>query len=253
VKEFIIYESELSDYLMNDYERAIPIVILLVIILLIFIFRKNIRNNKKIEKSIRYIVLLIITLTTSLFYLGNWLIQGMSIDKLPFHLCYLCNILCGIILIRPNKKIFDFLIFAGVMGGISSLISIDRSMSSKYLKYHYFMSAHLAIILVPIYFAAIYKWFINKRELIKAYIGLQAMGITMGIFNYIFKTDYFFVSFTSNIAAKGTVLEGLGQRYDYFVKLELLSFLYFIAWYLLLALLQVIVHRSQGTVNDDFQ
>ena len=48
----------------------------------------------------------------------------------------------------------------------------------------------------------------------------------MGIINYYFGSNYFFVSFTSNIAAKGTILEALGNGYDYFINLEILSVIY---------------------------
>lgn len=48
----------------------------------------------------------------------------------------------------------------------------------------------------------------------------------MGVFNHMFNTDYFFVTFNSNIAAKGTILEDIGSGYNYFINLELLSLIY---------------------------
>jgi len=62
--------------------------------------------------------------------------------------------------------------------------------------------------------------------IIRSFIYLQGLGLLMGIVNYYFGSNYFFVSFTSNIAAKGTILEGLGNGYDYFIKLEVLSVIY---------------------------
>jgi len=236
MKEFISYERENPNYIMNDYERFLPIILLIVILFLLFIFKKKIRLNNKFERRLRYFFAGIIIIVTSLFYLGNWIIKGLTINKLPLHLCYICNVLCAAILIKPNKKIFNFLLFAGVLGGISSILSMDKSMSSRYLKYYYFMVAHLSIIIVPIYLSIINKWFISKLELLRAYLILQVMGLSMGIINSIYKTDYFFVSFTSNIAAKGTILEDLGTGYDYFIKLEFLSLIYFIVWYISLTL-----------------
>lgn|GEM_PF-2173083 len=236
MKDFIIYERAAENYIMNNYERFLPIILLIIILLLIIFFRNQIRRNKKIERIIRYFLAAFIMIITTIYYLGNWTIKGFSINNLPLHLCYICNILSAITLLKVNKRIYNFLLFAGLLGGISSLLSMDRSMSSRYLKYYYFMTAHLSIIIVPIYFAIIYKWFINKLELFRAYLILQLMGLSMGIINSIYKTDYFFVSFSSNIAAKGTILEDLGSGYDYFIKLEFLSLIYFILWYLSLIL-----------------
>lgn len=234
MKEFIIFERETRNYIMNNHERFLPIILLTVILFIIFIFRNKIKANKKLERRIRYIFALIIMVITTTYYLGNWIISGLAINKLPLHLCYICNILSAIILIKPRKKIFNFLLFVGVLGGISSFLSMDKSMSSKYLKYYYFMTAHIAIIVVPIYFALMNKWFLNKSELIKSYITMQILGLSAGIINSIYKTDYFFLSFSSNIAAKGTILEGLGKGYDYFIKLEILSIIYFLFWYIII-------------------
>lgn len=118
MKEFIIFERETRNYIMNNHERFLPIILLTVILFIIFIFRNKIKANKKLERRIRYIFALIIMVITTTYYLGNWIISGLAINKLPLHLCYICNILSAIILIKPRKKIFNFLLFVGVLGGI---------------------------------------------------------------------------------------------------------------------------------------
>lgn len=59
------------------------------------------------------------------------------------------------------------------------------------------------------------------------------MGIIIGIFNHKFNTNYFFILFNSNLAAKGTILEVLGEGYNYFINLEVLVTIYTIAIYIL--------------------
>jgi len=230
MEKFIIYDRVVENYKMNFMERYIPIFILIIILAIIFIYRRKIRGNIKADKVIRGIILSINIAVTITYYIGRWIYIGVNADNIPLHLCYLCNILSIIILLNKNKKIYGFLLFSGLIGGISSLTSMDVTLSSKHLKYYYFMVAHISIIIVPLYFSFVYKYRLKSKDIINSFIYIQILGILMGIINYYFKSNYFFVSFTSNIAAKGTILEGLGQGYEYFLKLEILSIIYLCIW-----------------------
>lgn len=230
MKDFIIYDRGENLYRMSFLEKNIPILILFIILALIYFFRKHIRENIKLEKSIRLTMLFINAFVTISYHIGRWIYIGVRTDNIPLHLCYICNIFSIIMLINKNEKIHKFLLFAGIIGGISSLISVDVTLSSNYLKYYYFMIAHISIIIVPIYFSIVHKYKLTTKNIITSFLYVQALGILMGIINYFFKSNYFFVSFNSNIAAKGTILEELGNGYDYFINLEKLAFYYFLLW-----------------------
>ena len=163
----------------------------------------------------------------------TWLINGIEVDNLPLHLCYIANILCIILGFTKSKKIYDFVICYGAIGGIASLISMDTSLSSMYFKYYQFMVSHISIIVIPIYFLLIHRYYLNESKVIKLYILLQIMCIIIGIFNHKLNTNYFFILFNSNLAAKGTILEVLGEGYNYFINLEVLVTIYTIAIYIL--------------------
>lgn len=233
MKEFIIYDRYESIYRMNFFERNIPIFILIIMMLGIYLFRKKIRGNLKIDRFLRYTLATISILITLIYYMGRWIYIGINPDTLPFHLCYICNIISIIMLISKNKKIHAFLLFAGIIGGLSSLISVDVTLSSRYLKYYYFMIIHINIIIVPLYFSIVHRYCLKYKDIIKAFLYLQGLGILMGFINNYFNSNYFFVSFTSNVAAKGTILEDLGSGYSYFINLEVLSLVYLILWLLI--------------------
>lgn len=240
LRNFIVNVNDKDNYIMNNYERYGPFIIILIVIIIILVNKDILIKNSKIEKKIRCIFSFIVGVVISFYYLGNWIILGVDINNLPFHLCYLCTILCIILSTNKNKKIFNFILVCGFIGGLGSFISIDLSLSSMYFKYYKFIISHIAIIILPIYFIVIYNYKLKIKELLEVFIELEILAIIMGIFNSYFKTNYFFVSFNSNFAAKGTILENLGEGYKYFINLELVTILYFSIIFILLKIIELI-------------
>ncbi|MCR1951692.1 TIGR02206 family membrane protein [Clostridium sp. DSM 100503] len=226
MKNFFILQRPNKNYQMSNMEQFIPIIIMILIIVLLVVYRNKIRRNDKIEKMIRYTLTGLSSIIFIFYYLITWLINGVKVDNLPIHLCYIVNILCIILGFTKSKKIYDFVICYGVIGGVASLISMDTSLSSMYLKYYQFMISHISIIVIPIYFLLVHRYYLKEYNVIKLYLLLQVMGFAVGIFNHKFNTNYFFVLFNSNLAAKGTILEGVGEGYNYFINLEVLVLIY---------------------------
>ena len=238
IRNFIVNISDNDYYIMNNYERYAPFIILFLLFLAILILKDFIRYNSKLEKNIRLVFSFITGITISFYYIGNWLILGIDINNLPFHLCYICTILSIILALNKNKKIFNFLLVCGVIGGLSSFIVIDLSLYSSYFKYYQFTLSHISIIILPIYFIVIHNYKLQIKELLEVFIQLEILSIVFGIFNSYFKTNYFFVSFTDNFAAQGTILEGLGNGYRYFVNLQIVGVIYFLLIFILLKILE---------------
>lgn len=84
------------------------------------------------------------------------------------------------------------------------------------------MGIHMLIAIVQIYYAVVYKYLPNKKEVIETFVAVHILAVFMGIFNEIFKTDYMYISFTKNIGLSGTILESLGNGYTYLITFEFL-------------------------------
>ena len=238
LRDFIVKVNNNDNYIMNSYERYAPFIVLFLLIIIIVLTKNIIRNNIKLEKRLRWIFSFLAGGVISIYYISNWIILGIDINNLPLHLCYFCTILSIILALNKNKKIFNFILVCGFIGGLGSFISIDLSLSSSYFKYYKFIISHIAIIILPIYFIIIHNYKLKIKELLEVFIKLELIGIIIGIFNSYFRTNYFFVSFSSNFAAKGTILEDLGEGYKYFINLELTAILYFFIIFILLKVLE---------------
>ena len=166
LRDFIIKVNKNDNYIMNSYERYAPFIILFLLIVILALTKNNIRNNIKLEKRVRYIFSFLIGSIIILYYISNWIVFGIDINNLPLHLCYFCTILSIILALNKNKKLFNFILVCGFIGGLGSFISIDLSLSSSYFKYYKFIISHIAIIILPIYFIIIHNYRLKVKELL---------------------------------------------------------------------------------------
>lgn len=228
--EFFNYVT-VFDHKITVLEIGIPLLFIAIIIILIFTFRNKLRLDSKTDKIVRSI-LFILLLT---FYVSNyillWTQSSIKISNLPLQLCPISALLCILLLINKNKKIFNFVIFTGVLGGIGSVLSPDVSCSFIYYRYYQFMGMHMLIAIVPIYYAIVYKYLPNKKEAIEIFVAVHILAVFMGIFNTIFNTDYMYISFTKNIGPRGTILASFGEGYMYIITFEVFVAVLFIIWF----------------------
>ena len=166
----------------------------------------------------------------------------MNCDTIPLHICFISNILCIILCFNKSKALSNFLFFIGILGGKVSLLLPDLSLSYEYFRYYQFYICHISIILIPLYFYIVYNYKPNFIDCIKSFLILNIIGIPIGTFNEIYKTNYMFISFTSNFAAKGTILENLISGNNYILYLDIIVFLALIFWYLVI----LIVSKSKS-------
>ena len=221
------------NYELSTLEKILPIFLLIFIITLLIIFKNKLINNRKLDMYIRYSIAIISFL--ALYYILNWHYYGFNPNTIPLHI--LCIILC----FNKSKKLCNLLFFIGILGGLASLLLPDLSLSYEYFRYYQFYICHISIIFIPLYFYIVYDYNPRFIDCIKSFVLLQLIGIPIGIFNEIYKTNYMFISFTSNFAAKNNILENLGNGPYYILYLELLTFLALILWYFIIYIVSKLI------------
>lgn len=228
--EFFNYVTNFN-HKMTILEIWIPMLVMAIIIGLIFVFRNKLSLVSKADKIVRFVLFTFLFT----FYISNyillWTQSSLKVSNLPFQLCPISALLCTLLLISNSKKIFNFVIFTGVLGGIGSVLSPDISCSFMYYRYYQFMGMHMLIAIVPIYYAIVYKYLPNKKEAIETFVAVHILAVFMGIFNTIFSTDYMYVSFTKNIGPRGTILQYLGDGYMYLITFEVFVAILFVVWF----------------------
>lgn len=229
------------NYELSTLEKILPIFLLIFIITLLIIFKNKLINNRKLDMYIRYSIAIISFSFLALYYILNWHYYGFNPNTIPLHICFISNILCIILCFNKSKKLCNLLFFIGILGGLASLLLPDLSLSYEYFRYYQFYICHISIIFIPLYFYIVYDYNPRFIDCIKSFVLLQLIGIPIGIFNEIYKTNYMFISFTSNFAAKNNILENLGNGPYYILYLELLTFLALILWYFIIYIVSKLI------------
>lgn len=163
---------------------------LFIAVIGIFFLGKDKVYNSKYEKHIRY--------TLSSFLIINLIILiiiefSAGEVYLPFHLCSISYILTIILLFTNNEKIFIFVFFTGILGGVISILIPDFG-NGGYDRYRFyeFIIAHSAIIYVPIYYLTKYKYKIDFKRYYTAIIITNIIAFSMFGVNYILRVTNFY-------------------------------------------------------------
>ena len=137
------------DFLSDTWIRNTLITFLLMIFYL-FISLKI--SEKNIFTFLKISSLTVIAMTLSNHILlastGSWELQ----KHLPFHLCSISAIICCVIFfVKKNQFLFEFLFYAGILGGIFSILTPQITLyNENYFFYVLFYFKHAVIIIIPI-------------------------------------------------------------------------------------------------------
>lgn len=147
-----------------------------IVFILFFAFHKKIYQSPY-EKKIRYgfgsfLIVMLITLIT-IDTIGGHL-------YLPLHLCSISYFLAIILLFTNNEKVFNYLFFSGIIGGIVTFAipELDHAGYNRF-RFYEFIIAHSVIIMLPIYYLVNYKYTITLRKTWMAILITNILGFGM--------------------------------------------------------------------------
>tara|TARA_Y100000748_G_scaffold89045_1_gene73980 strand:- start:11 stop:718 length:708 start_codon:yes stop_codon:yes gene_type:complete len=144
---------------------------------------------------IKYFVYLFITSYTIYHYLhvvgGTW-----SIDKrLPFHLCGFSSVItCFILFVKKKQLWFDFLFYAGILGGLNALLTplIDFYTGTNFFYVEYFYS-HTSIIILPLYMYYYMDMDLSKLSWLKSFIALNILLVFLMPLDFYIDANYMYL------------------------------------------------------------
>ena len=158
----------------------------------------------KLEKKLVFarvisIITLIITTANHIIDInnGNWDIY----ENLPLHLCSISNlIVCFILFIPKNQKLFEFLFYCGLWGGLMAILTAQiNDYDGSLFKYIQYYSSHGTIIFMPLfmYFHLGYK--LSKFSWLRLLFILNiCMAIIIPI-NFKIGSNYMYLAEAPNI------------------------------------------------------
>ena len=112
-------------------------------------------KNSPYELFIRRGVALFLLLLEIAYHIHNWTFPRLSI---PLHICSFATVMSIALLLTNKERIFKYLFFFGVLGGIVALmIPLSYGYSYMNFRYYHFIFLHCTIICVPLYYYKAYN------------------------------------------------------------------------------------------------
>jgi hypothetical integral membrane protein (TIGR02206 family) len=170
----------------NSYEGIRNILVTVLVFVSILIFGRNLNKSKNLLLLKTICTIAIIStgydhITDALN--GNWRVA----EDLPLHLCSFSNlIVCAILFVPLNNKVFEFLFYCGFLGGLISILTPQLNYyDGGWFMYLSYYSSHGIIMLVPLfmYFNLDYK--LSKYSWLRTFGILNILMIVILPLNFI--------------------------------------------------------------------
>jgi hypothetical integral membrane protein (TIGR02206 family) len=156
-------------------------------------------KNKIIFAKAISVLTLIITLSNHIIDVNNgtWDIY----ENLPLHLCSISNlIVCFILFIPKNQKLFEFLFYCGFWGGLMAILTAQiNDYDGSLFKYIQYYTSHGTIIFMPLYMFYHLNYKLSKFSWLKLLLILNIFMAIIIPINFKIGSNYMYLAEAPNI------------------------------------------------------
>ena len=181
------------DFLSKEWIRNMIITLSFIALYFIIAFKTN---DEKLPIILKVSSLLVLLMTLAnhliLIFIDSWTVT----DNLPLHLCSISAIICCFIgFIKKNQILFEFLFYAGIIGGMLSLltpqITIYKELNFFYIMFYF---KHASIITIPLFMRYNMKLNLSKNSCFKAFGLINIILFIIIPINNLLSSNYLYVS-----------------------------------------------------------
>lgn len=153
--------------------------------------------------------------------IGQWSVA----TSLPFHLCGLGIIFSAFMLVRKDKKLYEFLYFWALAGASQAMLQPDIGIYGfPHYRFFQFFISHGLFFAAIIFATFIYGFRPKFRSIYKAFVITNVFAFFIGIFNFIFNSNYMFLAHKPETAS---ILDFFGPWPLYIIPLEFITIFLF--------------------------
>ena len=181
------------DFLSKEWIRNMIITLSFIALYFIIAFKTN---DEKLPIILKVSSLLVLLMTLAnhliLIFIDSWTIT----DNLPLHLCSISAIICCFIgFIKKNQILFEFLFYAGIIGGTLSILTPQITLYNE-LNFFYIMFyfKHASIITIPLFMRFNMKLNLSKNSWLKIFGLINIILFIIIPINNLLSSNYLYVS-----------------------------------------------------------
>tara|TARA_B100001057_G_scaffold188311_1_gene189097 strand:- start:408 stop:1124 length:717 start_codon:yes stop_codon:yes gene_type:complete len=181
------------DFLSKEWIRNMIITVSFIALYFMMAFKTN---DEKLPIILKVSSLLVLLMTLAnhliLIFIDSWTVT----DNLPLHLCSISAIICCFIgFIKKNQILFEFLFYAGIIGGTLSLltpqITLYKELNFFYIMFYF---KHASIITIPLFMRYNMKLNLSKNSWFKAFGLINIILFIIIPINNLLSSNYLYVS-----------------------------------------------------------
>lgn len=181
------------DFLSKEWVRNMIITLSFIALYFLIAFKTN---DEKLPIILKVSSLLVLLMTLAnhliLILIDSWTVT----DNLPLHLCSISAIICCFIgFIKKNQILFEFLFYAGIIGGTLSLltpqITLYKELNFFYIMFYF---KHASIITIPLFMRYNMKLNLSKNSWFKVFGLINIILFIIIPINNLLSSNYLYVS-----------------------------------------------------------
>lgn len=205
-------------FMMFGWEHLLSLFLISVVIIMMYVFRSHIKEASYIQK-ILITGLLISEITYQYWAVYNemWTVKLF----LPLQLCSLNILLCIVLLLTENKKLFAFIYLFGFTGALQGLLTPELFQQPWHFRFLQYFLAHGLIVWTAMFYAIVKKFRITWRRFFVSFIWLNVYAACVYFVNVWLDANYMFLMKKPDSAS---LIDFLGPHPWYILGLELAAF-----------------------------
>ena len=167
----------------------------LVFISVPLVLGKFLNRKQKVQATYLIGVIMILDfITENLDYLmsGTWDIQY----NIPLHLCGISSLICCVLpFVKKKEKLFQFVYYTGIIGGIMAILTPQLNHFDGTLRYYLnFYVSHSLIIALPIFMFLHLNMKLPKFSWFKIWVHLNILMALIMPINFLLGSNYMYVN-----------------------------------------------------------
>ena len=191
-------ENYVIEFFSNEW--IINTLVSLVVVLTLLLIGRISSYNQRLNLAKGIAVLLIISTITEHsrnIINGYWNIS----ENLPLHLCGISNLIaCFILFTKRNKVLFEFLFYAGIIGGIQAFLTPQiNNFDGSFFEYFSYHFAHGGIIFLPIFMYLYLNYELTKFSWLRVVLYLNIVLAFVMPLNFQIDSNYMYLAYPPNV------------------------------------------------------
>ena len=191
-------ENYVIEFFSNEW--IINTLVSIVVILTLLLVGRISSYNQRLNLAKAIAVLLIISTVTEHsrnIINGYWNIS----ENLPLHLCGISNLIaCFILFTKRNKVLFEFLFYAGIIGGIQAFLTPQiNNFDGSFFEYFSYHFSHGSIIFLPIFMYLYLNYELTKFSWLRVMLYLNIVLAFVMPLNFQIDSNYMYLAYPPNV------------------------------------------------------